>query len=266
MLGESDRLLASGAMRNLNPRNLTRRSRWLVAAGVTAGATAVAVVAGLLFLDSGSDPDKARALTADEANRLAITRFRNYESGGRSVRITVPDVAGGLVVTASVDFRAKLAYGVIRGEGRNSSSDGLVQWSPTVVTVAPLADAPDQAPVTPPTTGWSSRPLQANGSALDSALRIALGLGNDRPDNAQLLPQNGASWLGQETLNGHEVVRMSGPGARDRPGTKDTVHYWIGTDGTMYRVQVTVASDPQPVVIDFDTQPFTPVKPIPHAG
>ncbi|GAA1578368.1 hypothetical protein GCM10009804_38610 [Kribbella hippodromi] len=252
-------------MRNLpNPRTLSRRTRWLVGAGVIAGITAVAVIAAVLFQDSGSGPDKSRALTADEANRLAITRFRNYETGGRSVRITVPDVAGGLVVTASVDFRSKLAYGVIRGEGRNSSSDGLVQWTPTVVSVAPLADAPDQAPTTPPATGWSSRPLQANGSALDSALRIALGLGNDRPDNAQLLPQNGASWLGQETVNGHEVARMSGPGARDRPDTQGTVHYWIAGDGTMYRVQVSVASDPQPVVIDFDTRPYTPVKPLPR--
>ncbi|GAA3119776.1 hypothetical protein JOF29_006430 [Kribbella aluminosa] len=230
-------------MRNL--RSLTRRARWVIAAGVTACA-AVATV--LLVVSSNSDASAPRALTADEANRLAITRFRNYASGGRAVRITVPDTAGGLTVTASVDFRAKRAYGVLRGDGRNSSSDGPIRWTSTELSAASA------------TVGWTNRPLQTAGSALDTALRIALGLGADRPDNAQLLPQNGASRIGQETVNGHQTDVMVGPGARDRPDTEGTVRYWIGADGTMYRVQVAVASEPQPVVIDFDTQPYVAPK------
>ncbi|MGZ0148341.1 hypothetical protein ACXJJ3_14820 [Kribbella sp. WER1] len=227
-------------------RNLSRRARWTVAAGLTACA---AVAATLVAVSTNSDASTPRALTADEANRLAITRFRNYETGGRAVRITVPDTAGGLTVTASVDFRAKRADGVLRGAGRNSSSDGPIRWTLTQLSVA-----------APGTVGWTNRPLQTSGSALDTALRITLGLGSDRPDNAQLLPQNGARRVGQETVNGHETEVMTGPAARDRPDTDGTVRYWIGTDGTMYRVQIAVASDPHPVVVDFDTQPYVTPK------
>ncbi|MFD7154760.1 hypothetical protein ACFV9C_09190 [Kribbella sp. NPDC059898] len=221
------------------------RSRVLIAAAAVACA-AVATV--LVVVSSKSDASAPRALTADEANRLAITRFRNYETGGRAVRITVPDTAGGLTVTASVDFRSKRAYGELRGAGRNSSSDGVIRWTPTQLSAASK------------TVGWTNRPLQTTGSTLDTALRITLGLASDRPDNAQLLPQNGARQLGQETINGHRTDVMLGPAARDRPDTEGTVKYWIAEDGTMYRVQLAVASEPQPVVIDFDTQPYTPPK------
>jgi hypothetical protein len=112
-------------------------------------------------------------------------------------------------------------------------------------------------------SGWYDRPLVASGSSLDSALAIALGLGSDRPDNAELLPQNGAARIGQDTVRGHRVDVMTGPSARAEPGTTGNVRYWIGSDGTMYRVQAGVASEPRPVVIDFDTQAYVPVTPLP---
>ncbi|MBK3525350.1 hypothetical protein JHN54_27580, partial [Streptomyces sp. MBT70] len=61
----------------------------------------MAAVAAAVFLLAGGGPDTSgpRALTEDEANRLAITRFRNYEARGRAVTITVPGTAGGLTVT-----------------------------------------------------------------------------------------------------------------------------------------------------------------------
>ena len=214
-----------------------------------------------------------RALTSDEANRLAITRFRNYQAGGRAVTITVPGTGGSLVITGSVDYRAKLGYGVVHGTGRDTSSDGLIQWTATSVLVDPMPDAPAAAPATPPPTGWYSRPLQKAGSTLDSALNIALSLGSDRPDNAQLLPQNGAAWVGTDTVAGHRVDIMTGPaaqtagtGAAPGTGAAATVRYWIGSDGTMYRVAAAVASETQASVIDFDTQKYTPVPSAPASG
>jgi len=213
----------------------------------------------------------SRALTSDEADRLAVTRFRNYETGGRAVTITVPGTGGDLVITGSVDYRAGLGYGVVHGTGRDTSSDGLVEWTATSVLVDPMTNAPALAPATPPTTGWYSRTLQQTGSTLDSALTIALSLGANRPDNAQLLPQNGAAWIGEAKVAGRRVDIMTGPAARTAqsartaqgtsgsgPGTAGTVRYWIGSDGTMYRVEAAVASDTRPTVIDFDTQKYTP--------
>ncbi|MGA5562920.1 hypothetical protein ACPCUV_17320 [Streptomyces platensis] len=220
-------------------------------------------MAAFLVADGGSGPSGPRALTSDEANQLAITRFRNYEAHGRAVTLTVPGTAGALIVTGSVDYQRKLGYGVVHGTGRDTSSDGLIEWTPTSVFVHPMTNAPAHAPASPPRSPWYRRPLQSSGSALDSSLAIALKLGSDRPDNAELLPQNGAAWWGRDQVDGHRVDVMTGPAAPDRSGTAGNVRYWVGSDGTMYRVRVSVGSESQPVVIDFDTQKYVPVKPVP---
>ncbi|MGA5270338.1 hypothetical protein [Streptomyces lydicamycinicus] len=220
-------------------------------------------MAAFLVADGGSGPSGPRTLTSDEASRLAITRFRNYAAHGRAVTITVPGTAGGLTVTGSVDYQGKLGYGVVHGTGRDTSSDGLIGWTATSVFVHPMTNAPAHAPASPPRSAWHSRPLLSSGSALDSSLSIALKLGSDRPDNAELLPQNGAAWWGRDQVDGHRVDVMTGPSSRDRSGTAGNVRYWVGSDGTMYRVRVSVASEPQPVVIDFDTHGYVPVKPVP---
>ncbi|MCF3145028.1 hypothetical protein [Streptomyces platensis] len=220
-------------------------------------------MAAFLVLNSGSGPSDPRGLTSDEANRLAITRFRNYEAHGRAVTITVPGTTGGLIVTGSVDYHGKLGYGVVHGTGRDTSSDGLIEWTPTSVFVHPMANAPAHAPASPPRAAWHSRPLLSSGSALDTSLAIALKLGSDRPDNAELLPQNGAAWWGRDQVDGHRVDVMTGPSSPGRSGTAGKVRYWVGSNGTLYRVRVGVSSESEPVVIDFDTQEYVPVKPVP---
>ncbi|QDY81268.1 hypothetical protein FQU76_24310 [Streptomyces qinzhouensis] len=218
-------------------------------------------------------------MTADEVNRLSVTRFLNYRAGGRAVTITVPNVTGGLVITGSIDYRTHTGYGVVRGTGRDASSDGLIRWTPTTVLVRPMPNPPAAAPASPPASGWYSRPLRTAGMTLDSALAIALDFGSDRPDNAALLPQNGAAWVGREQVRGRRTDIMRGPRASAEAGpgahgkadtgsntsTSQTVRYWIGSDGTMYRVEIAVASAPRPVVLDFDTQTYVPVKPLPGA-
>ncbi|MEU8686682.1 hypothetical protein [Streptomyces sp. NPDC048611] len=222
-------------------------------------------MAAFLVADGDSGPSGPRALTSDEVNRLAITRFRNYQAHGRAVTITVPGTAGRLIITGSVDYQGKRGYGVVHGTGRDTASDGLIGWTATSVSVHPMANAPAHAPASPPRSAWHSRPLLSSGSALDSSLTIALKLGSDRPDNAQLLPQNGAAWWGRDQVDGHPVDVMTGPSSPDRSGTAGNVRYWVGSDGTMYRVRVSVASESQPVLIDFDTQKYAPVKPVPGA-
>jgi hypothetical protein len=179
------------------------------------------------------------------------------------VTIKVPGTAGGLTVTGSIDYRGKIGYGVVHGTGRDTSSDGLIEWTATTAFVLPMANTPADAPAWPPGSGWYGRPLQTSGSSLDSALAIALSLGSDRPDNAELLPQNGAVWVGQDRLDGHQVDVMTGPSTHDTAGSAGDARYWIGSDGTMYRVRLGVASASQPVVIDFDTQKYVPVRPVP---
>lgn len=47
--------------------------------------------------------------------------------------------------------------------------------------------------------------------------------------------------------------------------TGSSVRYWLGPDGTMHRVEVAVASEPGPVVIDFDTHSRAAVPALPGA-
>lgn len=244
------------------------RKRWVVA---VIGGVAVAV-ATFLVVDSDSDPTGPKTLTSDQASRLAVTRFLNYQAGGRALTIDVPGTDGGLTVTGSIDYRGKVGYGALHGTGRDTSSDGLIQWTATTVFVHPMANAPAKAPARPPESGWYRRPLQRYGSSLDSSLAIALKLGSDRPDNAELLPQNGAAWVGRDRVDDHQVDIMIGPSAArassapaGAPAGEGAVRYWIGSDGTMYRVRVGVASASEPVVIDFDTHSYVPVRPVPGA-
>lgn len=267
-------LLASRRVRSIRSRgNLPRRAadrrrrwprlRWVAA--VVIGVAAATATAFAVVGDGGGSTGR-RALTSQEVNRLAITRFRNYQAGGRAVTITAPSTAGGLVVTGSIDYRAKTGYGVVHGTGRDTSGDGLIEWTATTVRVHPMTRAPAAAPASPPASGWYDRPLHTSGISLDSALAIALGLGSDRPDNAELLPQNGAAWLGRDQVRGHRADVMNGPNARAKAGTSGTVRYWIGSDGTMYRVRAGIASESKPVVIDFDTQKYVPVRPVSGAA
>ncbi|WP_405793046.1 hypothetical protein [Streptomyces sp. NBC_01506] len=228
------------------------------AIGIT---TAVTITVVLIGSSGGSTA--SRALTPDEVNRLAMARFLNYQAGGRALTITVPNASGGLVITGSVDYRTHTGYGVVRGTGRDTSSDGLIQWTGTTVLVHPLTDPPAAAPASPPASGWHSRPLQSSGMSLDSSLAIALSLASDRPDNAALLTQNGAAWVGQEQVHGHRTDIVRGPDAETKASTSQTVRYWLGSDGTMYRVRATLASESQPVVFDFDDREYVPVQPVP---
>ncbi|HEX6356706.1 MAG TPA: hypothetical protein VF106_27415 [Actinophytocola sp.] len=262
--GESADLLASRGVRSMRFQWRFPRHRWLRPRGVIIVMGIVAIgVTTFLIVGNDSGPTGPRALTSDEVNRLAITRFRNYETEGRAVTITVPSTAGELVITGSVDYRAKIGYGVVHGTGRDSSSDGLIQWNNATVFFHPMDAAPAEAPASPPGPNWHRRSLQTTGSSLDSSLLIVLSLGSDRPDNAELLPQNGAAWVGHDQVDGRQVDVMTGPGARGKPGSAGNVRYWIDSEGTMYRVQASVASAPRPVVIDFDTREYVPVQPVP---
>ncbi|MER6871415.1 hypothetical protein ABT279_14840 [Amycolatopsis sp. NPDC000673] len=249
--GESKSLLRSLAV-------LAQRivRRWIV----VAFAVTVAVIAGIFSYVAASSSDSGpRAVTADEASRLAIARFRNYQKQGRAVTISVPGAAGELVITGSADYRAKSGYGVLKGKGRNDSGNGLIRWNATRVELRPLPVVPDLPPANPPADGWVGRPLNPEAGTLDRALAILLGLGSDRPDNAQLLPQNGAERVAADQVNGHAVDVFTGPDSRERPGSAESVRYWLDGDGVMYRVRTSVPGEKNPVVIDFDTHEFIAV-------
>ena len=240
------------------------RSRWFVAA--LALAVIAAVVTTLWLVDSRSRSSGSRSLSASEADRLAVMRYRNYQLHGRSVLLTVPTVAGTLTVRGSVDFRAHVGYGVIKGSGQSAATRGLVQWTLRSIIEHPLADAAATAPAVPPTSGWIGRPLTPTASALDAALVLVMNLAANRPDNAQLLVQDGASWLRSATIRSSPVDVFAGPspsGRAEPHAAHASLRYWIAREGTLYRVESAAASAPQPVTVELGAAPYVTVKPVP---
>jgi hypothetical protein len=238
------------------------RRLWVLIAlaGVAVG-VAVGVMVTVLVVGNGDDHGRtttARPLTSEEANRLGVTRFRNHEAVAREVTLTIPDVTGSLSFHGAVDFRRHVGYGVLSDGGSGAVS--LVQWTLTSLIVLPW-QADEPAPATPPaeTAGWQGRSLVANGSSVDTALLIALNLAGDRPENAQLLNQNGALWLRSATIDGQEVDVVRGPGAEAEGQVQESrTRFWLTADGTSLRVEVDLATTSDPVVVDLGAKVAPP--------
>lgn len=280
----------------LRPPVMRRRSLVLLVAALgTAGA--VGVTAALL---PGDDEEESRPVTLAEAQQLASARFSLYDSGTVKVALTLPGSGGTTTVDGVVDYRAHRAVGRYATRG-TAASTGLVAWDATGLAVA-LPDDPgagkaapgEPAPGKPgpgkaapgkplPATGDDPaqlvRAAAANGSwsprayttdPLDTALRLVMALGNNRPDNAQLLAQSGPRRLGRESLAGTEYTVFSGPRPRASPGaaspgaaasgaarprTDSPLTYWVDGSGRLGRVEARLATLEGPLRWDIARAP-----------
>ena len=224
----------------------TARAR-AVALAATAVAVAVGAVVLLVALLSGGGEPGPRAVSEDEAQRMALARFRTYEASPSEVRVRLPLGAAGsassgtVTVRAVVDHRVHRAVGVYEATDAERTVRGLVAWDMEGIAVArkpqtpTTSGAPGAAPgrasrqpapdvVTTATQAaraagtlapeeWTRRPYTS--AALDRALRLVLSMAADRPDNAQLLAQSHPLWLRDERVDGRGYGVFSGP--RPRP-------------------------------------------------
>ncbi|WP_329269332.1 hypothetical protein [Streptomyces sp. NBC_01451] len=219
-----------------------RRARW------AAGVLTAAACAGLLLLTGGGD-SRPRPLSADEAQRLALARFRTYRISPSEITVRTASGDGTAVVRAVVDHRRHRAVGWYEVTGAGRPDDGLLAWDRSGLAVAdasPTGAAEDalRAAGRLKDTAWKRRAFGA--APLDTALRLALSLGADRPDNAQLLARSGPLRLRDERVDGRRYDVFSGP--RPRPnasaspagtrGDRSPLSYWIDDKGGMRRVRV----------------------------
>lgn len=176
------------------------------------------------LLASCAGADAARPLTGEEAQRLALARFRTYQSGTTAVVLKSTGQGATAEVHAAVDHRKHRAVGWYVTNGIT----GLLSWGPEGLAVArpgaasmspnsgPGADTPQSALTKAASLKAGSWTRRGYGtSPLDLSLQLALTLGKDRPDNAQLLAQSGASHLRDETVDGRTYGVYTGP--RPRP-------------------------------------------------
>lgn len=216
-----------------------RRGWWV--AGVLA-----ALTCGGLLLTGGDDFAAPRPLSADEAQRMALARFRTYRISPSEITLRAASGYGTAVVRAVVDHRGHRAVGWYEVTGAGRPDGGLLAWDQSGLAVAdgtPTAPAKDalRAAGRLKATAWTRRAFGA--APLDTALKLALSLGADRPDNAQLLAQSGPLRLRDERVDGRRYDVFSGPRPRpnasaSHPGrARSPLSYWIGDDGDLRRVR-----------------------------
>jgi len=254
----------------------------LAAAGLTATAA--------VFV-SGSD-EGPRPVSAAEAQRMAVTRFRMYRASPSAVTVRVTTPAGTTVIRAVVDHRRHRAVGAYDAGGE--AARGLLAWDLSGVAVARGGAARAVRPGESGGAGESGRTRETGGSApgaeasvpavlrsvravragewtrrgftggpLDTGLRLVLGLAADRPDNAQLLAQSGPSWLRGDRIDGRPLDVFSGPRPRPQgsapPAGRSPLAYWIDADGDLRRVTATLGTG-RTVTVDVTAGHVTPGK------
>ncbi len=215
---------------------------------------------------SSSAPASAgpHPVTTEEAERLAVSRFLNYQGTGVQFRTTMSSSQGPLSVAGYVDYRRRVGLAQVSGAG----SAFVLEWNASTLLGWPHA-ATALPPTTLPTTAPSKRALAPSANDVDALLTVLLALGQDRPDNAQLIQQGGARWLRQASIGGRRVDVIAGPttatgatGSTAPSATASTVTYWIDARGRMLRLDATLGgSSPTEITLDaaaFRTVPVSP--------
>lgn len=175
-----------------------------------------------------SNPSEGTGLTSAQAERLAVTRFRNFDAGTRAVDLLIPQSGvGEIQLTGWYDFEQGVGYGAVAG-------GGTVWWDSDTVA---FRDTPSAEPGIPlPSDGWVSYPLDPSANPLATALALVGSLGADRPENPQLLAQSDAVWLRTDTVGSTGVDVFVGPsadGATTLAASDERARYWVDDIGTL---------------------------------
>ncbi|MET7298950.1 hypothetical protein [Embleya sp. NPDC005575] len=237
-----------------------RRRLWfsILVAVALCGTAAGGLAVHRVVSDSG---DKDRAVTVDEASRLALSRLTLYQASPVAVTLTAAEGGGVTIrVEAVVDYRTHRGVGGYQVTGAAGQLDrGLIVWDGGGLGLAPVPQGvggpPWQQAEHIPRQGWSSRAYTAD--PLDSGLRLLIQLGADRPDNPLLLAQSGARWLGRDRIQGRNYDRFSGPRAQDaaRGGKTDgelsPLTYWVDGDGGLRRATMRMPGIGTPTTVEI---------------
>jgi hypothetical protein len=194
---------------------------------------------------SASSQTAGTALSTEQAQRLAIFRFNNFDSGVRAVSFSIPGPQP-VRFTGWIDYAAGAGYGFASTTVDGAADTGLLRFTPQ--TLGYQATTLTEAPLPVPADGWQDNPLDPSATTLSSVLAVLLGFGNDRPDNPQLLQQTDAMWLRSDEVAGVPVDVFAGP-TSDAPATAapsnapPTIHYWIDETGHLLKAEIPFAGE-----------------------
>lgn len=196
-------------MKNFFTRVSRHRLVWL-------SVLSVCFLAACSANQSETDAKQPRALTQGEAERLGVSRFRNYDAGVREIDLIIPPANGQerLQLVGWIDFVNHLGYvSVSEGDEGLAISTGNVVWNGSALAIAPpTSKEAGQLPQADlGTQSWTTTTLDGQTSALTASLLFLLSLGSDRPENSVLLAQSDAAWLRSTEVSGHAVDVFAAP-------------------------------------------------------
>jgi len=245
---------------------VARRGPLATIAAVTAGV--VVALATITGCAPTAEPEATASatLTSEQADRLAVTRFRNFDAGIRTIAVTLDDaVSGSLTLDGWFDFSAGAGYAEARDA--DGASLGLVWWTHEAIAVREIPA--DELVVPVPTDGWASAQLDPSATALANALALVASLGADRPENPQLLAQSDARFLREDELGGSAVTVFLGPSADDGAPTPEAARasYWVDATGLLLRFEnPSTGSGSGGMTVDFTTASTAAVVPLVAPG
>lgn len=159
---------------------------------------------------------EGEALTVAQSETLAAARFRLASEGPFGVELSskAEDDLDHLTARLTVDPQTHRAWGTVERGPAKLAADEEVVLSPDTYLVH--LDG-----------RWHS------GATPTAALRLVFSLSTDRPENAQLLRQSDARYLGAQTVNGEEldVYRLA-----TEDGASGRTRLWLDGDGLLQRL------------------------------
>jgi hypothetical protein len=192
----------------------------------------------LLLTGCGSGlSETGEALTIEQSEMLAQARFQVASRGEVVLEISAlpaEDVAH-LDLTVTLDPVEHVAWGTLdRGPEGIAVTENVV-FSPELFATDASGD-------------WQTASFDA---APSPALAVIFSLGADRPENAQLLRQSDARYLGAEEVDGETLSVFRLP-SEDGSSTAST-RMWLDADGRLRRLDA--GDDERLVILLTDAEP-----------
>lgn len=264
--------------------------------GFLAASSGTGLVATLVFCMPGPPAEGSRLLSTGEAGRLAQMRLTNHRDGHAGLTAVANTTEGPIRVTGWVDWRQQIIYASVQGPA-TLADRGLLQATPSVLAVhtapppasdasatsppsrdVPTAPAPSHnaaaialpsrdvaaasPPARPPADGWLVRPLAESRLApVPALLTLVFAIAAERPDDASVLRDGGARWLGRDRVGNATVDVVLGPA----PTTASSARYWLDDAGRLHRLEAMLPGQ-VPARVDFDRSTAPELVPIAALG
>lgn len=206
------------------------------------------VVACSLAACGGSDtPAGERAVTSEEAARMAEALFNNFDAGGAEFELNGQMTDGSRAfMMGTIDWRTHRGHAQVQFSEPPDAAVSEVYWTDESVLERVPALSALAAQLGQAEAEFYVRTPDIEGRNLDSLIQLITALGAEQRDNAVLISQQpGTAWLRSDTMPSTDaqvdVLRYG-----------DRTTYWLEAGGvTLLRFEGNNSDGTRPVLVDL---------------